>query len=218
MRTRGSSEGLRWLRSPLGDLPGRSRAIPALAALAAALAVVAFAATTGPSGPELSLTAGGGGPLSIQNSEDGSLLTVGGMAPGDTEAGAVTITNTGSRPGDLTVSSVDLEDLPGMGGGQLSERLQLSVTERGAPGAADEVVFSGPLGAMDRIELGRLAPDDARTFRFSVSFPNGGTPSSPLTLRRRLARGEHPVMLVRAVGVSPSGQRTNVEKRVVLLP
>ncbi|MEJ7718897.1 MAG: hypothetical protein WKF31_13385 [Thermoleophilaceae bacterium] len=147
----------------------------------AALAVVAFAATTGPSGPELSLTAGGGGPLSIQNSEDGSLLTVGGMAPGDTEAGAVTITNTGSRPGDLAVSSVDLEDLPGMGGGQLSERLQLSVTERGAPSAADEIVFSGPLGAMDRIDLGRLAPDDARTFRFSVSFPNGGTPSSPLT-------------------------------------
>lgn len=138
-------------------------------------------ATTGPRGPEVSLTAGHGGPLSIDNSEDGSLLTVGGMAPGDTEVGAVTITNTGSRPGDLTVSSVDLEDLPGMGGGQLSERLQLSVTERGAPSAADEIVFSGPLGAMDRIDLGRLAPDDARTFRFSVSFPNGGTPSSPLT-------------------------------------
>lgn len=175
MRTRGASEGLRCLRSTLGELPARSRAI----LVVAALAMVAFTVTSGPSGPELSLTGGNGGPLSIQNSEDGSLLTVGGMAPGDAET--VTITNTGSRPGNFTLSSTELEDLPGMGGGRLSDRLQLSVAAPGAPGAGDEIVFSGPLGAMERIDLGQFAPGDARAFRLSVSFPNGGTPSSPLT-------------------------------------
>lgn len=148
--------------------------------MVAALAVVVLVAATGPSGPELSLS-GGGGPLSMMNSENGAVLTVAGMAPGDTEVGTVTVGNTGSVPGDFTVSSTDLEDLPGTGGGRLSDRLQLSIAAAHPAPAVDETLFSGPLSAMERIELGWLAPGDARTFRFSVTFPDGGTPSSPMT-------------------------------------
>ncbi|MEJ7718896.1 MAG: hypothetical protein WKF31_13380 [Thermoleophilaceae bacterium] len=52
----------------------------------------------------------------------------------------------------------------------------------------------------------------------AVSVRLGFTPRAERSLRRRLARGERPVLLVRAVGVSPTGERTNVEKRVILLP
>ena len=64
----------------------------------------------------------------------------------------MTITNSGSLEGALTLESEALAEVPGLGGGLLSERLELVVLE---PGVG--VVYQGPYGALGRRSLGSIA-------------------------------------------------------------
>ncbi|MGH2712532.1 MAG: hypothetical protein ACRDM7_01350, partial [Thermoleophilaceae bacterium] len=118
------------------------------------------------------------GTLAMSNSRDGAaVLTAAGMAPGDSRVGDVTITNTGDLTGTFSLSKSNLGDAPGPAGGTLSNALDLlaqDVTNAGAPAT----VYSGKLGAMGPRALGSWAPGASRTFRFTVSLPDGGAPPS----------------------------------------
>jgi hypothetical protein len=122
-----------------------------------------------------------GGTLSMSNSSDGAaIVSATGMAPGDARAGDVTISNTGDLTGTFSLSKSNLSDTPGPAGGALSGALDLLVQDVTNP-AAPATVYSGKLGAMDERPLGDWAPGGSRTYRFTVSLPDGGSPSSATT-------------------------------------
>jgi spore coat-associated protein N len=116
------------------------------------------------------------GTLSMSNSRDGSaILTATGMGPGRQATGTVQIGNDGDLGGDFTLSKSNLSDSPGPLGGALSSRLLLSVQDvTGAP----VTVYSGRLDGMGPVALGAMAPGAARTYRFTVTFPDGGAPDN----------------------------------------
>lgn len=149
--------------------------VPALCLLA--FATVAMADRSEAGSAPVAITASSYGSLSIFNSRgDGAVLSAAGLAPGRSTTGDVTIRNDGALPGAFSLSSADLAESPGRGGGQLSQRLQLVVVDLGASGA----VYSGPLRALDSRDLGVFAPGEARTYRFTATLPGSGTPPSPL--------------------------------------
>jgi spore coat-associated protein N len=125
--------------------------------------------------PRLQISASGS--MSISNSEAGAaIFTSSNMAPGGTDQGHVTIGNTGAAPGSLTLAASELSDTPGAYGGALSERLNLEIVDA-TTGVGDHV-YAGPFGSMPEQQLGSLDSGEARTYRFTVSMPDGGPPPS----------------------------------------
>jgi len=115
--------------------------------------------------------ASAGGSLSLANSRAGAaIFTADNLAPGDSTSGTVPLTNTGTLTGSLALWHTDLTDVPGPGGGALSDRLELTVAEQGAGGGP---LYSGRLSAMPVLPLGGLAVGTARTFSFTASLPEG---------------------------------------------
>jgi hypothetical protein len=146
-----------------------------IASIAVVAAVVGWQDPLPPEPPQVGITAANG-TLSLANSLDGSaVLQVSNLAPGESAAGAVSLTNTGTLAGELDLTQADVADSPGLGGGQLSQALQLSVRDTGSGGT----VYSGPLAALDRRALGRVAPGETRSYAFTVQLPDGGVPPSP---------------------------------------
>lgn len=150
-----------------------------LATLAAA--AVALGAPGVPGGgedgiarPEATLRSGS---FAQGNSRSGMpVFSAANLGPGDSTTGSVRITNTGTLGAGFTLSAYDVADVPGPNGGLLSNRLRLAVLDvtRSVPAT----VYSGPLAAMPARPLGRFAPSEARTYRFTASFPDGGSPAS----------------------------------------
>lgn len=119
-----------------------------------------------------------GGLMSVTSSKGGgAIFSLGSIAPGVTGQGEVTISNNGTAPGSLSLSSANLTDSAGRFGGTLSERLLLRIEEVG-PGQASEI-YSGQVAAMPELELGALAAGEDRSYRFLVTMLDGGSPSSP---------------------------------------
>lgn len=111
------------------------------------------------------------GTLAIANSENGAaILSASHMRPGDAASGTVTIANAGSVPGDFSLSSFDLTDTPGRGGGLLSSFLAATVQDVTDPAAAHDV-YRGPLGAMPVRPLGTFAAGEQRIYAFRVELP-----------------------------------------------
>jgi Ca2+-binding RTX toxin-like protein len=136
-----------------------------------------FAAVIAPhnTGPQMRTTADA---LSLSNSKEGAaIFTAANLAPGHSTEGTVTIANTGSAAGSLALSSAELSDSPGTYGGNLSEVLDLQITEIGS----GTEVYSGTLDSMPEQKLGPLAPGDSRSYRFSVSLPAGESPTADWT-------------------------------------
>lgn len=157
---------------------GMAVAVVALGLLLAGVATL-FAATswrTAAATPQLRATAEGSMALTDSRGE-GAIFDLENIAPGVTGAGEVTITNSGTAPGALTLASTGLSDDPGRYGGTLSQRLVLRVEDitSGPP----KEVFSGGIAAMPELQLGNLATGGSRTYRFTVSMLDGGAPSSP---------------------------------------
>jgi hypothetical protein len=109
------------------------------------------------------------GSLAIDDDLDnGAILTVAGMVPGDTAPGAVTISNVGESAGDFTLGQTDLVDTPGPSGGNLSSVLQLQVKMDGTT-----VVYDGLFSGLSSVDLGSWEPAESHTFDFVVTFPEG---------------------------------------------
>lgn len=119
------------------------------------------------------------GPMSLTSSkQEGAIFDLTNIAPGNSGTGEVTISNTGSAPGALSLASVGLTDALGRFGGTLSERLLLRLEAIGSAGQATEL-YDGQLGAMPELRLGTLATGASRTFRFVITMLDGGSPSTP---------------------------------------
>jgi hypothetical protein len=114
------------------------------------------------------------GALAITNSREGqAILTAVPMVPGTSTTGSVNLVNSGEANETLTLDAGAPVDTPGPGGGLLSERLRLRV-DAITQGGATTTVYSGALTALDLADLGTLDKDEARTYRFVVTFPDGG--------------------------------------------
>lgn len=129
------------------------------------------------------------GTLSQTNSGNEAILTALDMLPGETRTGTVTIKNTGTTTGIFTLSDSNLVDTPGPHGGQLSAVLDLTVRDdtrnvqlytgkfNAFPSPPDDI----PLPGTGTGPPTNWQPDEQHTFTFSVTFPEGGQPSSPTT-------------------------------------
>ncbi len=63
-----------------------------------------------------------------------------------------------------------------MNGGRLSDAVHLDIQD--VTGGNVIPVFAGPLGALQSRALGNITPGEARTYRFTASLPDRGTPPS----------------------------------------
>ena len=150
----------------------------ALLALGVAALVLGPARDGAATGPQLELTSSGD-VFTHSNSRDGQpVFTVAGLGPGGSTGGEVTLRNTGTLAGRFTLSAVEVTDVPGPGGGILSQRLRLAVTDVTAP-IQPLAIYDGGLAAMTPRDLGVFAPGEARSFDFVASLPDGGDPGGP---------------------------------------
>ncbi|MFL5845333.1 MAG: LamG domain-containing protein [Solirubrobacteraceae bacterium] len=113
------------------------------------------------------------GALTIANSRDGqAILTAAPMVPGTSTSGTINLENTGDSTETLTLDAGQATDSPGPGGGRLSQRLVLRVEDVST--SVTQTVYSGPLTQLDLAALGTLDKHERRTYRFVVTFPDGG--------------------------------------------
>ena len=118
------------------------------------------------------------GTLEVSNSRAGqAIFQAAGLAPGRSVNGTVQLSNSGTLAGELSLSQLDVQNQPGPNGGLLSSAVQLAVQD--VTGGSSIPVFSGPLGGVGNRPLGSIAPGEARTYRFTASLPNTGTPAGP---------------------------------------
>jgi hypothetical protein len=146
-----------------------------LFALAAIAAVALAQVTKGPQARAAAIAASGS--FEISSSREGqSIFAASGIAPGEATTGTVAIEDTGSGPVALTLRRGELVDEPGIGGGLLSSRLQLTVVDVTGP-TAPRTIYAGPLDSMPERPAGTLAGDEARAYEFTATLPEGGEPS-----------------------------------------
>ena len=150
--------------------------------LAAMMAVASGASFTSTSANAGNIVTAGN--LTHSNSKaPGAILNVSGLTPGDSDSGTVDLSNTGDADGVFTLSKsavVNSDATNPLGG-----KLDLVIEDLGDPAAAvppaPVVKYSGKLGAMGVIGLGTWAADATHRYKFTVAFPNGGTPAGPTT-------------------------------------
>jgi spore coat-associated protein N len=146
--------------------------------LAAMMAVASGASFTSTSAnPGNIVTAG---TMSHGNSKAaGAILNVSDLKPGESQSGTVDISNTGDTAGVFTLSSDNVANSDTAN--PLSSKLDLLVEDLGPPSAptAPSVEYAGKLGAMPATGLATFAPSAAHRYKFTVTFPDGGTPAGP---------------------------------------
>ncbi len=158
-------------------LPQLSRGSMALVlnALLGLLALGLAFAPPGEGAPQLQL-ASASGALSLSNSKEGAaIFHAAAMRPGEEASGSVTITNTGTVIGALTLAPAAPADTPGPGGGKLSNGLDLLVIDVTTV-SLPVMVYAGTLEQMSPTDVGALLPGQHRTYLFVASLkPNGNT-------------------------------------------
>jgi spore coat-associated protein N len=118
------------------------------------------------------------GALHVTNSRDGqAIFQAQGLAPGRSVTGTVELSNAGTLAGELGFQHLDVQDVPGVNGGRLSDAVHLDVQD--VTGGNNVPVFAGQLGTLQSRALGSIAAGEARTYRFTASLPDGGAPASP---------------------------------------
>lgn len=144
-----------------------------LALIVIAVALAAFSARARPASADIELTSSHGS-LSLSNTREGSaILSLSPMRPGDSVTGIVTLGNTGTVAGDLTLSASNLVDVSGGAGGALSATLDLLIQDVTVP-ASPATVYSGTIPALGTVALGSLAAGASRNYEFRVLFPDTG--------------------------------------------
>lgn len=158
----------------------RTRALSLLAfLLLAGSATAAVLGREDAAGAEASAVAAQGS-FSFANSREGMpIFSATGIGPGDSVGGTVEIADTGSLPGELTLSQHDLSDAAGVGGGLLSSQMELRVTDVSAPGRP-VTVYSGPLATMPPQRAGRVEPGGSRRYEFLATLPDSGASQNDL--------------------------------------
>ena len=122
------------------------------------------------------------GTMSHSNSAaDDTILEVTGLKPAGSSSGTVDIENTGNAAGVFTLTKANIVNSDT--GNPLSAKLDLVVEDLGPPSAPTAPVqkYGGKLGAMGTIGLGTYTSGEAHRYKFTVTFPDGGTPSGPTT-------------------------------------
>jgi hypothetical protein len=152
----------------------RARVTAVLFAVLALAGIVAAARSPRADAQPSAIRTSGG---MVANSKNGSAILSGSLGPGDSLSGTVTIGNVGNSAGDFTLSMSHLRDSPGPGGGSFAGRLVLSVDDVTNP-AAPVRVYAGALGALPSTDLGSFDRLAARTYLFTVSWPDGGAADS----------------------------------------
>ncbi len=221
---RSGPHGHRWQRDHDGDLPrdlpsggrgvlGMRRIFLRLEVLAVVIVAICLAVLSGgqqPSRAQLELAAGPGGSLTLSNDKEGAaILSLGGMRPGDSVTDTVTLGNTGTLEGDLSLSTSNLVDTPGGGGGVLSGELDLRIRDVTAPGSP-VVVYNGKIDALTPVALGTLTAGAARVYEFRVFFPDAGPGVGE---RVPGLRGERPVRLEQRSTTPPTSTRPRRRSR-----
>ncbi len=156
-------------------LPQLTRGSMALVlnALLGLLALGLAFAPPGEGAPNLQL-ASASGALSLTNSKEGSaIFRAAAMRPGEEASGSVTITNTGTVTGALSLTPAAPTDTPGTGGGRLSSRLSLLVIDVTTV-TTPVTLYAGTLEQMDPTDVGALLPGQHRTYLFVASLPPSG--------------------------------------------
>ena len=150
------------------------RRLEVLAVVVVAICLAVLSGGQQPSRAQLQLASGPGGSLTLSNDKEGAaVLSLGGMRPGDSVTDTVTLGNTGTLDGDLSLSTSNLLDTPGNGGGVLSGELDLRIRDVTAPGSP-VVVYNGKIDALTPVALGTLAAGSSRQYEFRVVFPDAG--------------------------------------------
>lgn len=112
------------------------------------------------------------------------------MVPGGSTNGTVTITNADAIDGDFVLTESSLSDTQlGAGGASLAHQLSLKIEDVTNPASPTTIYPIGnPGGAVDdklsdigTLHVATLHPGEARTYRFTATFPDGGLPGSPTT-------------------------------------
>lgn len=144
------------------------RIITALATMLAAIGVAVGSGATFNSHSANPSNTFASGIFTHSNSKDGvSILTGSNMKPGDVKTGEVTITNTGTLAGTFKLSETG--DSNGFNPGSL----QLKIDD--VTGGSTTKVYEGDLGSVSAagLALGEYAPDEAHTYRFTVTLAQG---------------------------------------------
>jgi hypothetical protein len=159
--------------------PRKAIASAGVLLVAAAVAVGSQASfNSASSNPANVITAG---IVKLSNSRANSaILTVSALKPGATATGTVNIGNAGDINAALTLAEANLVDTPASPA--LSAKLTLLVQDLGSTSCtsncpAPVTLYSGALGSMPTLSLGTYTPSLTHQFRFTVTFPDSGTPS-----------------------------------------
>jgi hypothetical protein len=114
------------------------------------------------------------GAVRIANSREGrAVFAAASMRPGEGVSGTLRIGNSGDVAGRFSVRRGSVADIPGPGGGRLSQRVELvlfDVTDVGHP----VTVYAGPPAGLDAVELGTFAPGARRDYLVAATLPEGG--------------------------------------------
>lgn len=154
-----------------------------LVTLATAIAAIGLAIAAPGGGHDMAhaRVAAASGAVQIANSHAGqALLSAGGMRPGATSTGTVTIGNAGSAGARFSVTGTGFQETPGAHGGLLSERARLVVLDVTDPDDHAEV-YSGTPQGLAATDLGAFAPGEERDYEVRIMLPDGGAPGSGTT-------------------------------------
>lgn len=106
------------------------------------------------------------GSLSHSNDQDGRLLlNAAGLYPGASRSGTMTLKGTGDVPGRYDLALTSLSTTPQ--GANLAGALTLTIVENGV----SSPLYQGSLAGLPRLDLGTLAPNQSRSFTFTLAYP-----------------------------------------------
>ena len=134
------------------------------------------------------------GTLGHVNNQTGQIMiTATGMEPGMSASGTMTLTGTGNVAGDYTLAPSSLVNTPGSPA--LPDELVLTVED--ITGAATTLYDDDitTFMSVDPPDLGTIAPKETRSYRVTISYPDG--PDEGLLQGASLTLG------LRVTGVSP---------------
>ena len=115
------------------------------------------------------------GDLAHANDKNGQVMIVAnGLEPGASRQGTMTLTGTGTVAGAFTLSASSLVDVPAIPA--LSGELDLTIED--ITGTPTTLFDEGAVSDFDSAPLGTIAPGATRTYRITLTYPDGTNDSA----------------------------------------